>query len=203
MNKKIILILCIHFFILKIVAQQYTFSVISAATYNDNYLTYGGLNGAPIMQTTRQTKFYDARYGFKLGVEVNRAKIYKKIGLNIETGYSLGGFRFRLRAVTPEKLYDVHQFYTIVSPQIELFKNFNLGIGFFYNAPLFYKDYPGFLIITQKSNFGIALKLSYQLNKFNVGVRYFNYMTPYYKIDDLRQYWQTYDFVLSYRLFNF
>ena len=92
MNKKIIIIFCFHLYVVEIMAQQYSFNITSAASYCDNYFTSDALNSAVIKTTDKPLKFYDARMGFKLGVVVNR-NIYKNIGLNLEVGYALGGFR--------------------------------------------------------------------------------------------------------------
>lgn len=198
MNKKIITIFCFHLFAVEIMAQQYVLNIISAASYIDNYFTNGSITAAQVIQT----KFYDARLGFKLGIEVSR-DIYKNIGLSIESGYSLGGFRFPSRGYSAGQLYNIHQFYAIAAPKIQLFKHWNVAVGGFYNANLFYNKVDGFQFITEKANFGLVLKLDYQFKKFNIGVRYFDYLTPYYKIGDTNEYWKTFDLVLSYRLLNF
>lgn len=198
MNKKIIIILYFHLFAVEIMAQHYVFNITSAASYIDNYFTNGNITSAQVIQT----KFYDARLGFKLGVEVSR-EIYKNIGLSVETGYSLGGFRFPSKGYLAGQLYNIHQFYAIAAPQIRLYKNWNVSIGGFYNANLFYNKFDGFQFITEKANLGLVLKLNYQIKKFNVGIRYFDYLTPYYKIGDTNEYWKTFDFVLSYRILNF
>ena len=198
MNKKIITILCFHLFAVEIMAQRYVLNITSAASYIDNYFTNGSITAAHV----KQSKFYDARLGFKLGVEVSR-DIYKNIGLSVETGYSLGGFRFPSGAYLAGQLYNIHQFYAIAAPQIRIYKNTNVSIGGFYSANLFYNNVNNYRIITEKSNFGLIFKINCQIKKFNIGVRYFNYLTPYYEIGDTNEYWKIYDFVLSYRLLNF
>ena len=202
MNKKIIIILYFHLFAVEIMAQQYVFNITSAASYCDNYFTSDALNSAVIKTTDKPLKFYDARMGFKLGVVVNR-NIYKNIGLNLEAGYALGGFRLPKNGYNNINIFNVHQLYAVLAPQIKFFKHLNIAIGGFSSANLFYTQYTGSQKITEKVNFGSVIKLSYQVDKFNIGMRYFNYKTPFYKNGDIKEYWKIYDFVLSYRLFNF
>ena len=177
-------------------AQPNSLNIISAISHVNNYFYYEGN-----VYIVGEQHAYNPRIGTKLGMNFNK-NIYKKLSLDLESGYSLSGFRFRNGGFLSDKLYDVHQIYFALSPQYNLFNHLNIGAGLLYNNNLSYKEI-GYKVINKNSNLAYCLNISYQINKWGIGIRYLDFMTPYNKATTFQEYWRLYELTLSYAIKSF
>lgn len=136
---------------------------------------------------------YRPRLGGQIGVSLNRP-IYKILSIEFETGYALSGYR--LKSTPPNssgsptnpsenKLFDYHQIYFALSPKVTFKKNWGLTAGIVNVQNISPSN-----SITPKTNWAYKMGAFYQLKKWELGVQYLNYLTPYMRYPNFGYQWR-------------
>lgn len=155
--KKHIIIVCLFFYI--VAHGQTTLSVKPSISYNTTYVVTGSLFGGGGSGPAP----YDPVFAGRLGLNLN-IPIYKKISLDVESGYALCGFRND--AISKNEYY--HQAYLSLAPQYDLGKAYKVGLGLLGDYKFYTKLGSGF-------NFGYSINISKSFKKLNIGFRFIDF----------------------------
>jgi hypothetical protein len=165
-------------------AQNATLSLKQSTSYNTTYVVTGSLFGGGGSGPAP----YDPVFAGRLGLNLN-IPIYKKISLDVESGYALGGFRND--ALSKNEYY--HQAYLSLAPQYDLGKAYKVGLGLLGDYKFYTKLGSGF-------NFGYSINISKSFKKLNIGFRFIDFTQDHNNLIYTKYIPRLYELNLTYRL---
>jgi hypothetical protein len=180
---KNILFMILFFSFSTVNAQNAALFLKQTISYNTTYVTVETLYGSGGSTFLPD----DPLIGGRIGLNLNKS-FSGKISIDAETGYALGGFRYKI--TNDPELF--HQVYLAIAPQYELFPKLHVGIGLV-------GDYK-FRKVATGFNFGYSANISKSFGKFGVGFRYIDFFNDHFNGVVIKYIPRLFELNLTYRL---